>query len=74
MIVVIVVMVAVVVAPGPIVFLLFWWQFAKIAAGVTMGLVCPAVIIDGLVIAPHMIVGVVRVVDANIMMFAGDSG
>jgi len=71
---VVVVMVAVVVAPGPILLLLFRRQSAKIPARVAVRLVGPAVIVDRLIVVPHVVVGVVRVVDANVMMFAGDPG
>ena len=70
---IVVVMVAVVVAPGPILLLHFWWQPAKVPVGVTMCFVCPSVVVDGFVMVPHVVVGVVGVVDADVMMFAGDS-
>jgi hypothetical protein len=72
---VIVVMIAVVVAPSPVLLLFFRRQFAKVPVRIPVRLVRPAVIIDGLVIVPHVIIGVIRIIDANIMMmFAGDSG
>lgn len=70
----IVVMVAVVVAPRPILLLFFRWQSAKIPIGIAVCLVGPAAVIDGLAIIPDVVVRVVRIVDASIMMFAGDSG
>ena len=67
------VVVAVIVAPGPIFFLFFRRQAAKIPVPVVVCLFGPAVVVDDLVIIPNVVVGVIRIVDANVMMFAGDA-
>jgi hypothetical protein len=57
------IMVAVVVAPGPVFFLFFRTQLAKIAVVVVMSFIGPLAIVDHLVVIPRVIVGVVRIIN-----------
>jgi hypothetical protein len=61
--VVVPVVIAVVVAPVPVFFLFFGTKLAEIAVAVAVILVCPAMIVDDFVVVPHVIIGVVRVVN-----------
>src|SRR5579864_2465557 len=69
----VVIMVAMVVAPRPIFLLFLGTKPAKVAIAVAVGLVGPAVVVHDLVIVPHVIVGVVRIVDAVSVMLTRDS-
>lgn len=65
--VVVMVVIAMAVAPGPVLFLLFWRDVAEIAMLVVVILARPLVIVDILVVVPDVIVTVVRIVDPVIM-------
>ena len=66
--------VAVIVTPGPVFFLFLRRNSAEVAVRVAMGFVGPAMVVNNLVIVPHVVVGVVRIVNAIVvMMLAGDS-
>jgi hypothetical protein len=56
--------VAMVVAPGPVFFLLFLVQAAEISVRVAMGLDCPLVVINNLIVIPNMVIRVVGVISA----------
>jgi hypothetical protein len=62
-----------VVAPGPIFLLFFGTKLAKIAVRIPMVLARPSLVVDDLIIVPNVIVGVIRVVDAIVVMFTSDS-
>jgi hypothetical protein len=69
------VVVAVVVPPGPIILLLLRLEFAEIAVRVAMGFIRPAIVVNHFVVVPHVIVGVIRVVNTIGVVFAAcDSG
>src|SRR5579863_6077197 len=70
MIVLVMIMVAVVVAPGPVFLLLIFVEFAEVAMSIAMGLDCPPVIVADLIVVPHVIVGVVRIVNPVGMVFS----
>ena len=64
--------VAVIVTPGPVFFLFLRMNSAEVAVRVAMGFVGPAMVVNNLVIVPHVVVGVVRIVNAIVvMMLAG---
>jgi len=70
---VVTIMIPMVVAPSPIFLLLLGTKFAEVATPITMRLGSPALVVDDLVIVPHVIIRVIGVVHAVIVMLAGDS-
>jgi hypothetical protein len=70
---VLLVVVAVAVTPVPVFFLLIGGQMAEITVGVVVSFGGPLVVIDDLIVIPDVVVVVVGVVDAIIMMPAGDA-
>lgn len=65
MVIVVVVVIVMVMPPRPIFFLLFLVELAEVAMRIAVSLSRPAVVVDDLVVVPDVIVGVVRVVDAD---------
>jgi hypothetical protein len=70
----VVIVVAVIVAPRPILFLFFWAKPAEVAIAIAVRLLSPTAIVHNFIVVPHVIVGVIRVVDAIVVMLACDSG
>jgi hypothetical protein len=68
------VVVTVVVAPGPVFLLLLWTKLAEVTVAVAMVLIGPPTVVHNLVVVPHVIVSVVGIINAIVMMLAGDSG
>ena len=69
------VVVAVVVPPSPIILLLLRLEFAEVAVRVAMGFIRPPIVVNHFVVVPHVIVGVIRVVNTIRMVCAAcDSG
>ena len=62
--------IVVVVAPGPILLLLLWREFAEVPMRVPVRLHRPILVIDDLVVVPVVVIGVIRIVGAIVMMFA----
>jgi len=60
--------VSVVMAPRPVFFLFFGRNLAKVPAGVAMTFIGPLPVVNHFLIVPDVIVGVVRVVDAIVVM------
>src|SRR5258707_2838639 len=60
--------VSMVMTPGPVFFLFFGRNLAKVASSVPMSLIGPLPVINHFVIVPDVIVGVVGVVDAVVMV------
>jgi hypothetical protein len=68
------IVIAVIVAPCPIFFLFFGRDPPEVSGAVPMSFVGPLPVVDNLVVVPHVIVGVVGIIDAIGMMFgAADS-
>ena len=65
----VVIMVAVVVSPGPVFFLFFRAELAKIPTGITVVLGGPLPVVDDFAIIPLVIITVIRVVDSVDVMF-----
>jgi len=68
-VVAVVVVVSVTVAPGPVFFLLFGTQLAEIPVFVAMVFAGPLMVINHLVVIPHVIVAIVGVLNPVGMMF-----
>ena len=56
-------------APVPVLFLLVVVQFSIVMVRVMMGLYCPLLIVNSLVVVPSVIVIVIRVVRTIVVMF-----
>ena len=54
-------------APGPILLLLIGRNPAEVAILVIVILASPLVVVDGLVVVPHAVVAVIRIIDAVVM-------
>jgi len=69
------VVIAMVVAPGPVFFLFLGRKLSEVSAAVAMGFIGPSVVVNDFVIVPHVIIGVVRVVNPiGMVLSASDSG
>lgn len=64
------IVIPVTVAPGPILFLLLGRQVAEVAMLIIMIFARPLMVIHDFIVVPHMIVGVVGVVDPIVVMRA----
>ena len=66
--------VAVAVAPGPVFFLFFRRNLAEVAVRIAVGFISPTIVITNFLVIPHVVIGVVGIIDAIVvMMFAGES-
>ena len=72
--VVVMIVIAMVVAPRPVFLLFVGWQLAEIAMPVAVSFAGPLAIVNDLVVAPNVIVRVIRIVNAIGMMLTGDPG
>src|SRR5579863_8925719 len=61
------VVVAMAMAPGPILLLLVGRRFAEVAILIVVVFVSPLVIVDNLIVVPHVVVAVIRIIDAVVM-------
>jgi hypothetical protein len=61
-------MVAVVMPPSPIFLLFSGRNLAEVAMGVAMGFRRPLIVVDDFVVIPHVIVGVVGIVNAIVVV------
>src|ERR1700735_4975247 len=68
------VVIAVVVAPGPVFLLLSRRKLAEVAMRITVSFPSPSVVINNLIIVPHVVVGVIGVVNSIGVMLACESG
>ena len=68
-----VIVVAVAVTPGPVLFLLFRRNMAKIAMLVIVIFACPLMVINILIVVPDVIITVIRIVDPVIMVVIAGS-
>jgi hypothetical protein len=56
--------------PIPVFLLFLRRQFSKITIGITVILICPAVVVDHFVVIPNMVVAIVGVIDAVVLLGA----
>jgi hypothetical protein len=62
------IVVSMAVTPGPVFFLFFGRQLAKIAIGVAVVFAGPLMVIDHLIVVPYVIIAVVRIVDSIVVV------
>jgi hypothetical protein len=66
-------MVAVIMPPGPVLLLFLGAESAKIAVGVAVVFSGPTVVVNDLIVIPHVVIGVVGIVNAVVMLRAADT-
>jgi hypothetical protein len=65
------VVIPVIVTPSPVFLLVLAREPAKIAVAVAVGLIAPSVVVNDLLIVPHVIIRVIRVIHAvNVVLGA----